>query len=112
MQQALGVSNQALPWVQQHFGAASAFNAHDWLVQRFPSLARYVPEQGQIVGQRGAAGESRRNVPGGGATQFTAGTASFLLNLFVMLYAMFYFLRDGDDHSGKDPLLHAAQPRR
>ena len=47
--QALSVSNEALPWVQQHFGAASAFNAHDWLVQRFPSLADYVPAQGQIV---------------------------------------------------------------
>ena len=30
-----------------------------------------------------------------GATQLTAGTANFILNLFVMLYAMFYFLRDG-----------------
>src|SRR4029453_11457909 len=35
VQQALTVSNQAIPWVQQHFGAASTFNAHDWLVQRF-----------------------------------------------------------------------------
>jgi hypothetical protein len=26
----------------------------------------------------------------------TAGTAAFLLNAFVMLYAMFFFLRDGE----------------
>lgn len=45
VQQALAVSNQALPWVQEHLGSAGAFNAHDWLAQRFPSLADYVPEQ-------------------------------------------------------------------
>jgi predicted PurR-regulated permease PerM len=30
-----------------------------------------------------------------GASKIGAGTANFLLNLFVMLYAMFFFLRDG-----------------
>ncbi|MEP6956271.1 MAG: AI-2E family transporter, partial [Chthoniobacterales bacterium] len=40
--QALNVSEQAIPWVQQHFGPQSTFNAHDWLVLRFPSLAAYV----------------------------------------------------------------------
>src|SRR6266508_2527569 len=49
VQQALAVSNQAIPWVQQHFGAASTFNAHDWLVQRFPALADHVPSQEQLV---------------------------------------------------------------
>ena len=95
VQQALGVSNEAIPWVQQHFGAASAFNAHDWLVQRFPSLAVYVPEQGQIVESAAQLAKSAGTYLVAGATQLTAGTASFLLNLFVMLYAMFYFLRDG-----------------
>ena len=51
--QALNVSDQAIPWVQQHFGAASTFNAHDWLVQRFPALAPYVPEQAQILERLG-----------------------------------------------------------
>jgi predicted PurR-regulated permease PerM len=42
--QAVNVSTQALPWLQQHFASgAGAFNMHDWLVQRFPSLAPYVP---------------------------------------------------------------------
>jgi predicted PurR-regulated permease PerM len=31
VQQALHVSEQAIPWAQQHFGAASAFDAHTWL---------------------------------------------------------------------------------
>ncbi len=95
VQQALGVSNEAIPWVQQHFDGASAFNAHDWLVQRFPSLALYVPEQGQILDSAAQLAKSAGTYLVTGATQFTAGTAGFLLDLFVMLYAMFYFLRDG-----------------
>ena len=44
VKQAISVSNDAIPWVQQHLGSATAFDAHNWLVQRFPSLADYVPE--------------------------------------------------------------------
>jgi predicted PurR-regulated permease PerM len=95
VKQALAVSNQALPWVQEHFGAVSAFNAHDWLARRFPALAQYVPEQDQIVDSAAQLAKATGTYLVGGATQLTASTATFLLNLFVMLYAMFYFLRDG-----------------
>jgi predicted PurR-regulated permease PerM len=113
--QAVSVSNDAIPWVQQHFGGASAFNAHDWLVHRFPSLANYVPEQGQIVDSAARLAKSAGAYLVSGATQFTAGTATFLLNLFVMLYAMFYFLRDGGVILEKifyyAPLNHADEAR-
>ena len=95
VRQALGVSNEAIPWVQQHLGAASTFDAHGWLVQRFPSLASYVPEQEQIADSAARLAKAAGTFLVAGATQLTAGTATFLLNLFVMLYAMFYFLRDG-----------------
>ncbi len=113
--QALAVSNGAIPWVQQHIGAASGFDVHDWLVRRFPSLAPYTPEQRQL------ADSAARLAQGAGAflvtwaTQFTAGTAAFVLNLFVMLYAMFYFLRDGEVILEKifyyAPLNHADEER-
>lgn len=96
VKQALGVSNQALPWVQENFGTMSVFNAHDWLARRFPSIARYVPEQEKIVDGAAQLAKATGAYLVGGATQLTASTATFLLNLFVMLYAMFYFLRDGD----------------
>jgi len=95
VRQALGVSNEAFPWLQTHFGPASAFNAHDWLVQRFPALADYVPEQEQIVESAARVAKAAGAFLVAGATQLTAGTATFLLNLFIMLYAMFFFLRDG-----------------
>ncbi len=94
--QAVSISNEAIPWVQSHFGAASTFNAHDWIVQRFPSIARYVPDQAQLMENAGNAAKAAGSFLVAGVSRMTAGTATFLLNLFVMLYAMFYFLRDGD----------------
>jgi predicted PurR-regulated permease PerM len=96
VQQALTVSNQAIPWVQQHFGTASSFNAHDWLVQRFPTLADHVPSQAQLVESVGAVAKSIGGFLVTAASRMTATTAAFLLNLFVMVYAMFFFFRDGE----------------
>jgi predicted PurR-regulated permease PerM len=93
--QALNVSDHAIPWVQQHFGSASTFNAHDWIVQRFPAVAPYVPEQAQIMEGIGRTAKAAGAFLVAGATQFTAGTAGVLLDIFVMLYAMFFFFRDG-----------------
>lgn len=91
--QAIHVSNDAIPWVQQHFDAASTFNAHDWLAQRFPALAAYVPDQARIMENLGNAARAAGGFLVAGVSRVTAGTAEFLLDLFVMLYAMFYFLR-------------------
>ncbi|MEO7723219.1 MAG: AI-2E family transporter [Chthoniobacterales bacterium] len=93
--QAIGISNDAIPWVKEHLGSATAFNAHDWLVGRFPSLAAYVPQQEQIIDGAAKVAKAAGAFLVAGATQITAGTATFLLNLFVMLYAMFFFMRDG-----------------
>jgi predicted PurR-regulated permease PerM len=93
--QALNVSDQAIPWVQQHVGSGSTFNAHDWLVGRFPALAPYVPDQAQILETAGRTAKAAGAFLVASATEFTAGTAVVLLNFFVMLYAMFFFFRDG-----------------
>lgn len=93
--QAAQVSKEALPWLQQHLGATSGFNVHDWLVQRFPSLASYVPEQEKILETVGSITQSAGGVVVAGASNMTASTAAFLLDLFVMFYAMFFFLQDG-----------------
>lgn len=93
--QAVTISNAAIPWVQQHFGAGTNFNAHDWLVQRFPPLASYVPQEEQIMETVGNAVKAAGGFLVAGATSLTAGTAGVLLDLFVMLYAMFFFFRDG-----------------
>ncbi len=95
VQQALTVSDQAIPWLSQHLGAASTFNVHDWLVRRFPALAEYMPSQEQLLQQVGNAAKTAGAFLVNFASRMTALTATFLLNLFVMLYAMFFFFRDG-----------------
>ena len=93
--QAVNVSDHAIPWVQQHFGAASTFNLHDWLVQRFPALAPHVPDQAQLLEGFGRAAKAIGAFLVVGVGDLTTGTAGFLLALFVMVYAMFFFFRDG-----------------
>src|SRR6516225_5420052 len=95
LQQALTMTNQAIPWLSEHLGEASTFNVHDWLVQRFPALARYVPSQDQLLQQVATAVKTAGAYLVSFASRMTATTAAFLLNLFVMLYAMFFFFRDG-----------------
>src|ERR1041384_4381767 len=58
VQQALYVSEQAIPWVQQHFDTARTFDVHAWLVQRFPAVAQYVPSQEQLAASVGTAAQA------------------------------------------------------
>jgi predicted PurR-regulated permease PerM len=95
VQQALTVSDQAIPWLTQHLGAASTFNVNEWVTQRFPALAKYMPSQEQLVEQVGTAAKTAGAFLVAFASRMTVTTASFLLNLFVMLYAMFFFFKDG-----------------
>jgi predicted PurR-regulated permease PerM len=95
VQQALSVSDEAIPWLRQHLGTASTFNLHDWLVQRFPALADYIPSQEQLLQHVGTAAKSAGAFLVTVLSRMTATTAAFILNLFVMLYAMFFFFKDG-----------------
>ncbi len=93
--QAVSISNQAIPWLHQHFGPESGFNLHDWLVQRFPAIAEFLPDQGKLLAGLGDVAQAAGGFLVASASRMTAGTAVLLLNTFVMLYAMFFFFRDG-----------------
>lgn len=95
VQQAISISEQAIPWVQQHFGTAVAFDPHSWLVGKFPLVADFVPSEEEIINGVGNAAKAAGTYLVSGASAITAGTAGFFLNFFVMLYAMFFFLKDG-----------------
>jgi predicted PurR-regulated permease PerM len=93
--QALTVSERAIPWLQESFGAATAFDVHQWLVDHFPLVADFIPSQGEILNSLGTAAKAAGGYLVSSASRFTAGTAGFLLHFFVMIYSMFFFLRDG-----------------
>src|SRR5438876_723540 len=80
LQQALTISDQAIPWLTQHLGGASTSNVHDWLVQRFPALAEYIPSQEQLLQQVGTAVKTAGAFLVGFASRMTVTTAAFLVN--------------------------------
>ncbi|NIR43596.1 MAG: AI-2E family transporter [Gemmatimonadetes bacterium] len=90
--QAIKISQQVVPWVQQQVQQPSQLDS--WL-QKVPILARLEPYQDQIISKIGqlASNLGRFLIDSLAAT--TRGTAVFFFHLFVMLYAMFFFLMDG-----------------
>jgi predicted PurR-regulated permease PerM len=92
--QALTVSERAIPWIQENFGAATTFDLRQWL-KSFPLIADFVPSQQEILNNLGAAAKAAGAYLVSWASAFTFGTAGFLLHFSIMLYAMFFFLRDG-----------------
>jgi predicted PurR-regulated permease PerM len=90
--EAVQVSEGAGAWFQQQAGRVAEIRG---LLDRIPFVGRLLPESGSVV-------ELLREVAGrtGGALMGTVaaatrGTLAFFLQLFVMLYAMFFFLLDG-----------------
>ena len=95
VRQALAVSEQAIPWLQERFGVASSLDVHAWLVEHFPWASDLLPSREEIVKNVGTAAKAAGGFLVSWASAFTAGTAGFFLQFFVMLYAMFFFLKDG-----------------
>src|SRR5436190_17262812 len=93
--QAISMSNDVMPWLQQHFGSPSSFNAHDWLVGHFPYFATYIPPQEELLQSASTAAKSSVGFLVGLVSRATAVTETFILDMFVMGYVIFFFLKDG-----------------
>jgi len=90
--QAVQVSQNVGPWIEQQVSQPDQL---DQLVRRIPFLDRFQPYQDQIKAKIGElAGQTGAFLVRSVAAA-TRGTVSFLLSLFIMLYAMFFFLSDG-----------------
>ena len=90
--QALTVSETVSPWIEAQIRSPEILDA---LLAQVPQLEWLRPYQDQLVTK---AGELAAGVGGflvSSLASATRGTASFLLDLFVMLYAMFFFLISG-----------------
>jgi predicted PurR-regulated permease PerM len=89
--EAVQVSQGAEAWIKQE-GRLGQVQA--W-VERIPLVDRLLPEWDPMVEQiREAAGAAGAFLMGALATA-TRGTLNFLLQLLVLVYALFYFLLDG-----------------
>ena len=92
--EAVQVSQGAGDWFQQQAGRLDDLRR---LVERVPFAARLLPESENLAEQfREVAGRTGTALMGQVAAA-TRGTLSFFLQLFILLYAMFFFLLDGPD---------------
>ncbi len=90
--QAVHVSEAAGPWINQQLSQPDEL---DKLLERLPFADWILPYQDQIAAKIGEVAQSVGGFLVGRLAAASRGTMSFLLSLFVMLYAMFFFLRTG-----------------
>jgi predicted PurR-regulated permease PerM len=91
--QAIDISNSVTPWVQRQIAET---NELDRLLERLPFMDMLRPYEDLIVQKLGefVAGIGSFLVSRLAAT--TRGTAVFFFHLFITLYAMYFFLIDGE----------------
>lgn len=91
--QAAGVTTKVEPWVQQQINesAGEETSLPSWI----PHADKLEPYKEEISAKLGEFAESAASFLGSSLARATEGTMVFFLNLFVMLYAMFFFLISG-----------------
>jgi len=90
--QAIQIAENAYPWIQAQL---SEPNTIDGWIERAPLAERLVPYHEFIVTKVGQFAESIGSFAVRQLAAAGTKTVTFLFMLFVMLYAMFYFLIDG-----------------
>ena len=94
--QAVDISQTAIPWVEKNLGNEdNMLRAERWITERFPQLKDMMPTQAQLFKGIGEVTQKTGGFLVKSVTHLTSGTAAFFLNLFVMLYALFFFLISG-----------------
>ena len=93
--QALHVTQSAGPWIEDMQNRLREPGAVDRLLEGVPFVGSLAPYQEQLVQKLGEAAGSLGGVVVRGLTDITAATVWVVFLLFVMLYAMFFFLKDG-----------------
>ncbi len=90
--QAVNVTQSVGPWVEQHISQPGQL---DRLLSRVPYYEKLQDYQDLILTKLGELATNTGTFLVNSVTAATRGTVSFLINLFIMLYAMFFFLIDG-----------------
>ena len=93
--QAIEVSNNAGPWVKKTFGDPNNFDVHNWLVGQLPWARQFIPDKETILGHVAEAVKVSGGLVMSGVKRITTGTAGVFINLFVALFATYYFLIHG-----------------
>ncbi len=90
--QVIAMSRIARPWVEANAGR---FTQLDRLFDRVPQLRVLRPYRDQILPKLGELASEVGSISVNLVTELARQTATFTLMLFVALYAMYFFLKDG-----------------
>lgn len=90
---ALEIGQIAMPWIQQNAAQPSVLEQQ--FVERFPFLSHFEPYRGSIVSTLGKLVERAGGFLFNSLSALTGGTMHVLLSFFILLYAMFFFLKEG-----------------
>ncbi len=90
--QAVDVSQSAMPWIESRLDDPGFLEEY---ISQVPFLDEMLPDQATILAKLGELASTAGRFLANSAVDFTRGTANFFLMLFVMLYAMFFFLTNG-----------------
>ncbi len=91
--QALEVSQRVRPWIERQVAQPDEL---DLLLQKIPYFEQLAPYKAQISAKVGELAGLIGSWIVNALAATTRGTAIFLFQLFIMLYAMFFFLLDGE----------------
>ena len=94
-EQAQVVVNEVQPWVEQQISDTT--ESDRTLPAWFPFAERLEPYHDQVSAKFAQMAENIATYLGGSLARATQGTVMFFLNLFVMLYSMFFFLISGPE---------------
>jgi predicted PurR-regulated permease PerM len=90
--QAISVTNSVSPWVQTHLSSEDQIVE---AVRKLPFGDRLLPYREQMLARTAEAVQAIGTFVVSRLSDVTRGTLSFLFNVVLMLYAMFFFLSDG-----------------
>jgi predicted PurR-regulated permease PerM len=90
--QAIEVAEIAVDWIQEQSGRLGELT--EWL-RGLPLVGQFVPNEEALVSRAGDFVGRAGTFVVDNARAVTAGTVNAVLQLFVMLYALYFFLRDG-----------------
>ena len=96
--QALEVTQAVGPWIQQHAAQPDDF---DRLIEGLPFAAQLAPYDELITEKVGEVAQNVGTFVFSRLAAATRGTVVFFFMLFVMLYSMFFFLKDGHSLLGR-----------
>jgi predicted PurR-regulated permease PerM len=90
--EAVRLTDNVTPWVQQMVEEPTSLNAY---LDRIPGIARIEPYRETLLTKAGEAAGSLGKVIVSSLSSTTRGTLALIVDFFMMLYAMFFFLIDG-----------------